>query len=33
VLTQDFRTLHNWSQVWNVTLNTQRTAVTTIPNH
>jgi len=33
VLTQDFRTLRNRSQVLNVTLNTQKTAVTTIPNH
>ena len=33
VLTQDLCTLHNWSELWNVTFNPQKTAVMTITKH
>jgi len=33
VLTQDLCMLHNWSELWNVTFNPQKTAVITISKH
>jgi len=33
VLSQDFCTLHNWSELWNVTFKSQKTAVMTISKH